>query len=150
MDNPFYSPDGASRDESRQDSFSSFVLTEVGNQAPLIVEATLSVALREVFGIVLVDQFMLIHSAPSHIGISMIFRSPRRYSEMLSTEQMSGRPTDVGEALLLLETRVGNVLTDLFRIVRIDEITIEVNEMDQLACVITASVAVGALDPLDD
>jgi hypothetical protein len=57
---------------------------------------------------------------------------------------------DVGEALLFLEARVGNALTDLFRTVHIDEITIDVNEMDLLACAIIASVAVGALDSLDD
>jgi hypothetical protein len=150
MDSPFFSPDGASRDESGQDCISSFDLTQAGNQVPLIVEATLCVALREVFGIVLVDQFMLIHSAPGHITISMTFRSPRRYGEVLSSKQIGGRPMDVGEALLFLEARVGNALTDLFRTVHIDEITIDVNEMDLLACAIIASVAVGALDSLDD
>jgi hypothetical protein len=150
MDSPFFSPDGASRDESGQDCISSFDLTQAGNQVPLIVEATLSVALREVFGIVLVDQFMLIHSAPSHISISMIFRSPQRYSEVLSSKQIEGCPMDVGEAILILEARVGNALTDLFRTVRIDEITIDVNKMDQLSCAISASVAIGALDSLDD
>ena len=76
----------------------------------------------------------------------MKFRSPRRYSEVLSTEQIAGRSKDVGEALFFLESQVGKVFTALFRAVDINEVTIDVNGMDQLSCAITVSVPIDALD----
>jgi len=146
MESSYSSPGGASRDEGWQDAISSPVHRDVGNQVAFIAEATLSVALHEVFGVVLVDQFLLVHDAPNRVYISMNFRSPRRYSEVLSTEQIAGRSKDVGEALFFLESQVGKVFTDLFRAVDINEVTIDVNGMDQLACAITVSVPIGALD----
>jgi len=146
MESSYSSPGGASSDEGWQDAISSPVLRDVGNQVAFIAEATLSVALHEVFGVVLVDQFLLVHDAPNRVCISINFRSPRQYSEVLSTEQIAGRSKDVGEALFFLESQVGNVFTDLFRAVDINEVTIDVNGMDQLACAITVSVPIGALD----
>ena len=146
MESSYSSPGGASPDEGRHDGISSPVLRDVGNQVALVAEATLSVALHETFGVVLVDQFLLMQDAPNSVCISMNFRSPRRYSEVLSTQQIAGRSKDVGEALFFLESQVGNVLTDLFRAVHINMVTIDVNGMDQLSCAITVSVPIGALD----
>src|SRR5262245_25370609 len=119
MGSSYSSPGGASRDEGREDTTSFPVLRDMGNQVALIAEATLSVALHEVFGMVLVDQFLLVHDGPNRVSLSMNFRSPRRYSEVLSMKREAGLPMDVGEALFFLESQVGNVLTDLFRAVYI-------------------------------
>jgi hypothetical protein len=146
MESSYSSPGGASSDEGSQDGVSPSLLSDVRNQVALVAEAALSVALHEVFGVVLVDQFLLVYDAPNRACISMNFRSPRRYSEVLSAEQIAGSSKEVGEALSFLESQVGNVLTALFRAVHINEVAIDVNRMDQLSCSITVSVPIDALD----
>jgi hypothetical protein len=148
MESPLHSEDGDSHDEDRRESILSAdsMTADIDKQVSLIAESSLSLALREVFGTILVDQFALRRTDPSRITIWMRFRSPRRLSEALATDQGEARPVDYGQAHLFLEHQADAALTELFRTVHIDEVAVDLHEMDQLACAITASVSTGALN----
>jgi hypothetical protein len=148
MESHFSSPHGSSRDDGAHEYTLPAALTEGDNLVALATEAALSLALRELLGVVLVDQFLITHSATDRVSVSMSFRSPLCFSEVLPTNRVERCPSDFAEAILLLESRVGATLMDLFHTVHIDEVTLDVNAMDQLACAFTASVAMGMLGSL--
>jgi hypothetical protein len=142
MESHFTSQCGTSHDDRAQERTSSAVIAEADNLLALATEAALSLALREVFGIIVVDQFTLEHAAPNRVSISMSFRSPARYSEALHIEEVKERSSKLDDAALFLERLVCAVLMDLFHAVRIDNGSVDVNSTDQLTCAIHASAMI--------
>jgi hypothetical protein len=107
-----------------------------------VVEATLSLALREVFAIMTVDRFKLTAPSSDRLAISMGIRAPLGYAEVPLESTFVDLPAGYGEAAALVESVIGLALADLFGTVDMEDVHVEVNQVDQVTCTILAHVPI--------
>jgi hypothetical protein len=111
------------------------------------VEAVVSLALRELLTVVLVDCFRLTCDAACRLRISMIFRSPLCCNELATAAD----PHDMEIGLeigaeSLVENQVALAVSDFLGAAWMADVRIAVNRQDHLVC----SFTVHAPAPLDE